>query len=394
MADLPELPAWVNTALWAEARKEGYDQPPPPKANGHVKDPEPFRTIRASEWHGQPVPQVEFLDKRKLIPMGYSTIFTGAAGVGKTYVALQAAIASAAGLPWLGSPIKKGPSLFYSAEENLDVLHMRTARICFAENIHLDRLDDLHFIDLADVINASLINGDNRTGSARTTDLYTSLDITMGDVKPVSVWLDNRGLLVTGNENDRTIAATAMRAFQLLAGKHDCAVTMLSHPSNAGINSGTGASGSTGWFSGGRSVLNLTTPEEGGDDVRILDNNKTNYSTTGTKVNLKWQMDRYICTDKPVSPDEAIGKVDKSERVFLKLLRLLTEQGLGNDLSPLSNANSNYAPKVFEAHPGREGLNRKWFKMAMESLLARKIIEIAERGPPSRRIKFIREVPV
>lgn len=376
---------------WPEPEMPPWDDEPAPNGrytNGEDKL-EPFKTIRASSWHGVAVPEVEFLDDRHLFPIGHASIFTGASGVGKTYVALQAAIASAAGLPWLGAPIRRGPTIFYSAEENLDVLHMRTAKICFAENIHLDRLADLHFIDLSEIIDASLINM-SRTSAAVTTDLYRQFDMTMGVIRPVSAWVDNKGLVITGNESDRTFIASSMRACQLLAGKHACAFGMLAHPSNTGMNSGTGASGSTAAFAGVRSVINMTKPdgEDADPDARMLDNNKTNYAKTGTQVNIKWQLDHYICTDIQRRAGDEIGKMDKAERVFLKLLRWHIAHGL--EVSPNKNSPT-FAALLFEAHKEREGLNRKWFKMAMDNLLNRRLIEVAERGPPSKRVKYLRE---
>jgi RecA-family ATPase len=382
--------------LWDEELPPWDD---PPKPNGQAKhseteppeDPEtePFETVQASIWHGQPVPETQWLDGRRLIPMESASFFVGATKIGKTYVALQASIACASGTPWMNEEIKRGPVLFYSAEENMEVLHARTAKICFAENMHLDALADLHFVDLSQLVDASLIQGNNRTGSAQPTLLYKRLDKTMALIKPVAVWLDNRGLVITGNENDRTIASSAMRAFQLLASKHKCAIIMIAHPSRSGENDGSGSSGSTAWFATGRSVLYMEKPENGEDDVRVVTNTLTNYGKVGTAINVKWDLDRYRCTDAPRRSGETIGIHDKAERVFLKLLRW--HAGVGLEVAASKTAPT-YAPLIFEAHKDNEKLNRKWFKMAMDNLLTRKAIEIAERGPPSKRVKFLREV--
>ena len=144
-----------------------------------------------------------------------------------------------------------------------------------AENIQLVDVKGLYVIDLSQIPNATLIKGDNRTGTATPTPLFHRLEKNIELLKPVVVILDNRGLIVTGNENDRNIAATAMRLLRLLADKYQCAIILLSHPSNTGKGDGSGASGSTAWFATGRSALNMERPkpEEGemlDKKVRVL----------------------------------------------------------------------------------------------------------------------------
>jgi hypothetical protein len=353
---------------------------------------EPFATIRASSFEGLPVPEVEFLDARKLLPLGHASLLTGATKVGKTYVALQAAVSCVTGTNWLNEPIKPGPVIFYSAEETIDVLHLRLDKICMAEQLHLHQLGDLHLIDLSKIVNAALITGDNRTESITETALYKALDVTMKLIRPVLLWVDNKGLAVTGSEISRSMAAAGARAFQVLAHRHHTAIGMLMHPSNAGEQNDTGASGSTANFAGYRSVIYMKKPKDGAAGVRTLENNLTNYSEGGTLVNLLWDFGRYLCTDKPSRAGDDIGKGDKAERVFMKLLRWHDANGLGDTLSPMSRTGSGYAPSVFAAHQDCEKVTPGQFKRAMQNLLDRKTIEIAERGPPSKRVKFIREV--
>ena len=87
------------------------------------------------------------------------------------------------------------------------------------KNIFLDAVKGLHIIDLSQVENATLIRGDNRTGMAGPTGPVPAIEKTLALIRPVVLILDNRGLLVTGNENDRNIAATAMAAPALARGQ-------------------------------------------------------------------------------------------------------------------------------------------------------------------------------
>lgn len=378
---------------------EHYDRAfaPDPQPNGqyangqsqHIPKIEPLDTIRASSWHGKERPVREWLDGRKLYRVGFTGILTGAGAVGKTLLALQASVACVTGMRWLGTPIKQGPVIFYSAEEPVEEMHLRVDEICEAEGIHLNKLGDLHVIDLNKVINAALIATDKKTSVSKTTDLFLRLDKTMSIIQPVCVWLDNRSLIVTGNENDRDVASFAMRQLQLLAEKHRCAIIMLAHPSQAGENSGTGASGSTGWFNTTRSVVYMSRPKDEDGNItdknaRVLENNKPNYSQIGNLLNLKWEFNRFLCTDPPPNTDPMTGltPIEKAERVFLKLLDICNERR--EWVTHKSRGVDNYAPKVFDTHPEREKVPLHMFKKAMANLLYQKRIVIVETGTKSR----------
>jgi RecA-family ATPase len=256
--------------------------------------------------------------------------------------------------------------------------------------LSLSDLDDLHLIDLSRIVNAALIKGDNRTESITESDLYKSLDMTAELHKPVMIWVDNKGLAVTGNENSRSMSAGAARAFQVLANRHGCAVGMLMHPSNTGVANDTGASGSTANFAGYRSVIHMKKPADEEDkSVRVLECDLTNHAAGGVTVGLRWDLGRYICTDKPRRAGDDIGQADKDDRLFLKLLRFYIETG--QEVSPTSGK-ANYAPKLFSGHSEAGKVTPNRFRKAMEALLHRKVIEVKWRGPPSKKVPYLVEV--
>jgi len=342
-----------------------------------------FNTIDPTIWAGKDKPIREFLDDRKLFPFPYACFLVGEGAVGKTLAALQASVAITSGTGWFGAPIRSGPVLFYSAEEPIREIWIRIADICETECIDMAALKDLKIVDLNTVADASIIAGDNKTGRVALTPLFARLEKTIEKVCPVAVFLDNRGLLITGNENDRNIAAMAMRQLQLLAEKYGCTIVMLAHPSLAGINSGTGSSGSTAWFNTGRSTVYMTKPqaakstgslEDPGEptvedrDARVLVNNKANYGPEGSTVNIRWDMGRFICTDPPPRADDGIGRPDRARRIFMMLLREHNQMNM-----PVSGSDSsrNYAPTVFMREPKTrlEGLGRIDMINAMKSLI-------------------------
>jgi hypothetical protein len=73
---------------------------------------------------------------------------------------------------------------------------------------------------------------------------YKRLDLSMTLIRPVCVWLDNRGLLVTGNGT--TDDCRISHRFQLLA-QAPYAIVMIAHPSKR-RGDGSGSAGSTAWF--------------------------------------------------------------------------------------------------------------------------------------------------
>lgn len=380
---------------WAELRDEPKFKRERAKANGHDReksesDLEPFPTIEASSWAGKQRPYREWLDQRNLIPFASVTNFTGIGAVGKTLLMLQLCISCVTGTAWLGGSVRKGPALFYSAEEPIEEMHIRCDEITEAENIQLGDVKGLYVIDLSQLDNATLIKGDNRTGTATSTDLFKRLEMNIRILKPVVVILDNRGLIVTGNENDRNIAATAMRLLRLLADKHQCAIILLSHPSNTGKGDGSGASGSTAWFATGRSALNMERPaKEDGEEIdkkaRVLTSQKANYTEEGIIVNLRWEFNRFICTDKALGAGEGIGIMSKVERVYMELLRWNVDRGI--DFTPTA------APKEFGkmTKEKRQGFNHIWFTKAQEALFDRKLIHLIDGKKSGHPVKFVRE---
>jgi len=349
---------------------------------------EPLPSIFASSWHDQPRPVRRFLDGRKLLPVGYVTIVTGDGGVGKTLLMLQASVAMTAATGWLGSSIDQAKVLFFSAEETLREIHTRVAEICEAEYVALDGLGErFELVDLATVMQPALFVTD-RNGMVTATQFFAQLRLRLLMSRPKLLVIDNRGQAVIGNENDRGVATQVIRQLQVLAEELDMAIVLLAHPSQAGITTGTGASGSTAWFNTARSVLFLAL--EGDDsNLRKLTVRKANYSDRETEILLKWEYGRYICLTPPPGPEANIGRSDKAERVFKLLLTRNIGRGLATSAAPRS---PNFAPKVFSALPSkeRESVSYGEFRNALESLLAKGDIEILPYDNQSRRTSEIR----
>lgn len=338
---------------------------------------------------GKPVPERDWLVP-DLIPAGTVTLLTGDGGTGKSLLALQLAAACALGKPWLGRGVAAGRALLVSAEDDEDELHRRIADIVAAEAVDLADLDNLSLRSLAgeDALLATL---DLRSATLRASDLFRELDAFLAELRPVVLVLDTLADLFPGNENDRTQARQFIGLLRGLAMRHHCAVVLLAHPSLSGMQSGAGTSGSTGWSNSVRSRLYLRRvlqgEEEPNPDARVLETMKANYGPTGGEIALTWQ-DGVFVPDAAESGLDRIARRNRAERVFLKLLRLFTEQGRRVN----GGGGQTYAPSVFAAHPEAEGVTQKALRDAMERLLHSGRVVNVETGRESKRRSHLEEV--
>jgi RecA-family ATPase len=225
-------------------------------------------------------------------------------------------------------------------------------------------------------------------GTLQATPLLEAVKQLLQHDCPDLLVLDTLADYFPGNENDRAQARQFIGMLRGLAINHRCAVVMLAHPSVAGMASGTGTSGSTGWNNSVRSRLYLSRVVQDGyeqnPDARVLRTMKSNYSSIGGEIALTWQNGVFVA-DAPVTGLDRMAASAKAERVFLALLRMFAEQG-----RTVNHAGSaSYAPKVFAEHPKSEGITKRALKAAMDTLLIAGKIRIAQSGPPSKRRSYL-----
>lgn len=350
---------------------------PPDAYQDHRQAPARTSTFFcASDFMGRPVQPRKWL-VQDLVPGNTVTSLSGDGGVGKSLLALQLAVATAAGKPWLGRFVDGSGALFVSAEDDQDELHRRLRDIAAAEALEFAGLHKLTVRSLAG--EDALLCHPDRSGALRPSDLFGELDQRIGDEKPALVALDTLADLFPGNENDRAAARQFIGLLRGLAIRHQTAVLLLSHPSLTGLSSGTGTSGSTGWNNSVRSRLYLSRITDSGfepdPDARVLTTKKANYGRMGGEVSLKWEAGVFVAEAQPTGLD-ALAVGAKAKRVFLKLLDTLTAQGRYVSASP----GPTYAPAQFASHPEAEGCTKRALKAAMEALLGRGEIVITEHG--------------
>lgn len=351
----------------------------------HHPAPNPLPTlefINPSNWDGEPVPNRHWLVP-EFIPSREITMLSGDGGTGKSLLALQLAIAVAAAKEWIGTAPEPGPAMFISAEDDEAELHRRTANITRAMKIQLGDLVDLTLLSLAGK-DAILAAPEKRDGPLISTPLFSAIKTAVDERNPALLVLDTLADLFGGNEILRPHARQFIGMLRGLALENKLTIVLLSHPSQSGINSGAGTSGSTAWNNSVRSRLYLERVKVGSEDdddhdLRVLTTKKANYGRGGSERVLRW-VDGTFVAEGLTGGQDARRHAD-AERIFLDLLSELERQG--RDVSP--SYSRSYAPKVFATMPVAKGLSKEALTSAMERLFAADRIHIETFGPPSKQ---------
>jgi hypothetical protein len=225
---LDELRGIVDSAA-AKAGKAG--EPPVPAL--------PLQWLDMSGWDTAPVPERKWAIKDR-VPLNQAGLFSGEGGTGKSIIELTKNVAHVAGKDWLGSLPDQGPAFYIGAEDDADEIHIR-----------LDAIAKHYGVTFKDLIKGGLnvlcLLGQDATlcalgkgGRVETTALYKQLYEAAGDIKPKNISVDTLSRAFAGSEIDRVQVYAFAMHMQALAMVANGSVTVLSHPSLAGITADSG----------------------------------------------------------------------------------------------------------------------------------------------------------
>ena len=381
----PEIPLPANMNFEGNARPRPLIPTPSDHTPLNSESDDPLPVIRASEFANLEVPPRDWLVP-ELLPHRSVTMLSGDGGVGKSLLALQLAVAVAAGKDWIGTIPERGPVVYVSAEDEREEIHRRLAAITEGLEVPFSALDDLRIVPLAG--RDAVMGTPNPTNGITGTTLWKSLVAEVDQILPRLLILDNLADVFAGNENSRPGARQFIGLLRRLAIKTELAVLLLAHPSLTGINSGSGSSGSTAWNNSVRSRLYLQSPkdsrgEQADQDLRILSAKKANYSGGNGEIRLRWSKGRFVLDGPGVGGLDRRVAEERADRKFLDLLAQFEREG--RDVSP--NPSAVFAPKLFAEHPDAGGIPFKALRAAMDRLLADGRVKVVELGPPSKRRK-------
>jgi len=343
----------------------------------HILDP-----ISAAHFEGKPTPQRRW-EVENYIPRCKPVLVYGDGGAGKSTLALQLGVARSAGTKWLGLETRQGSTLYLSAEDDEDELHIRLNCIKNDLGLQWDDLADLHL--------QSLVGKDPTLGAFSRekwkvihTPLFQELEECIGDLGISSVILDTLSDVFAGDENDKQQARGFINLIAGLGLRAQSTIVALAHPSLSGIASGAGTGGSVGWNNTVRARLYLHGDKDD-DTARTLQVMKANYGPKNLRVKLRWQRGLYVPVSEATAQAEAKCGADTADKAFLRLLDAYTAQG--RHLSDKSGAN--YAPHLFANNQLSNGMDKSALVDAMNRLFAAGTIKVEPFGPPSRQVSKI-----
>lgn len=355
-----------------------------PPANQKARETLPrLEVISPADYFGQTIPPRRWI-VQDWIPYGVVTGLYGDGGLGKSLLAQQLQSACACGGEWIGQVAERVKSIGFYCEDDADELLRRQDSINAAFNLKSADLANIQFVSRVHQDNILMTFGKN--GKGELTPLHKQILEQAKDFGARLAILDTAADFFAGNENDRgQVRQFIAVGLGSIAEAIDGAVLLCAHPSRAGISSGTGDGGSTGWSNSFRSRLYLSMPEGDGvpsDDERVLARKKANYAARNDQVPLIWSKGIFRVN----KPNGSSSFRQPTSEVFLSLLCALAKQD--RHVSEKARA-GNYAPKQFAQHPDRQGYKQRDFELAMERLFADGRIKVAEDGPQSRRRRFI-----
>jgi RecA-family ATPase len=239
---------------------------------------------------------------------------------------------------------------------------------------------------------ATLCAANGKSGKVETTALYKQIYEAAGDIKPKNISIDTLSRAFAGNEIDRTQVYGFASHMQALAMVASGSVTVLSHPSLAGISSGSGISGSTAWHGAFRFRQYLTgVKPDGGEqpdgDLRQLEFKKNQYGPIGETMVLRYQRGLFL-PEAGLSTLDKLAREQQVENIFLDLLKHYEQTG--RNVSESKTAN-NYAAAAFTKEQAAKGFRKADLEVAMRRLFDKGQIHVENYGRPSRpayRIKL------
>jgi hypothetical protein len=229
---------------------------------------------------------------KEWIPKGVVSILSGDGGMGKTLLAQQLLYAVGVdGGKWLGIDVPAIRGLGVFCEDEEDELHRRHNAIK-ADLGYATGNPFTHTWVWPRVGFDNLLVTFERDNKPTVSPFFAAIIKHVLEKQIGLLILDTAADLFGGNEIIRAQVNYFIKAtcggFIKTAREAGFSLTvlLLSHPSQAGRNSGSGESGSTAWNNAVRARLYLTRSEDGLPKQRILTRKKSNYSASGDDVKL------------------------------------------------------------------------------------------------------------
>jgi RecA-family ATPase len=355
--------------------------------------PKPIEWLDMSNWDNVPVP-VRKWAIRDRVPLNQVGLFSGEGGTGKSIIELMKNVAHVTGKEWFGSLPEQGGAFYLGAEDEAEEIHIRLAAIAVAYGTTFRELTagGLKVLPLLGQDSMLCVQA-GRGNHIETTALYKQLYEAAGDLKPKNISIDTLSRAFGGDEINRVQVYAFAMHMQAVAKVAQGSVTILSHPSLAGMANGSGISGSTAWHGAFRFRQYLKGIKEdddddpGADDLRELEFKKNQYGPKGRPVILRYENGLFVPVNGATDP-ERLAREARADGLFVNLLRRFNARG-----DTLSHVKKSiyYGPTVLADEPEakQQGFRKGDLEDAMRRLMAagRVLVETYGKGSrPQRRL--------
>ena len=341
-----------------------------------------LRTYCAADIDGKAIPAREWLVEG-VMPHRNVTLLSGDGGIGKSVLVLNLFAHIAARMDWLGFKTMQGPVLYVGAEDDKDEIERRIESSRQGLGVSWGEFCDLHYLSLAGE-DALLGVFDKAANKMMPTRLFELLQDRVHNLGAIALAIDTRADVFGGDEVNRGQVRQFIGILRRLSIKENATTILLEHPSIAGMSSGSGTSGSTGWNNSARSRLYFEADDKD-KNARVLKFMKSNYGPKGEPMRLIYRNGLFV----PESVAEVQTRSANAETTFLQMLDAYTKE----ERFVSSKSGVNYAPNVFAKDKQRgRGLKKADLVDAMNALFARGEIGNENYGRPSR--PYIRIVRV
>lgn len=364
--------------------KPARDGTPPPRPA------QPFNVIRPVIWQDKDIPERVWLVEN-LLDQGGISMISGDGGIGKSLLMQQLLTCSALGCDWLGLKVAPMKTLGIFCEDNPAELQRRQDAINRHYGCDMVDLDERLFLQSRVGFDNVLMDFNRFTERGIKTPLFDQLERFIEEEGIQLLFLDTAADIFGGNENARPQVRAFVNAIRALTIKTEGGVIISAHPSAAGLATGSGVSGSTGWNNSVRLRVYLTKPrndqgeEERRTNERLLKGMKSNYSQGFDEFRLSWENGVFIRLDAGGSG----GVVDRIEidRALVDGLRELVTSG--QLVAAAAKARNGFASLIRDL-PSCSRFTYKTCLTAQSRLIeAGKIVKV-ELGPQSKRYTYLR----
>lgn len=357
---------------------------------GQHARPQPFQPFTPARWDGKQPPPYDWIVDGCFL-RGTVAMLSGDGGLGKSLLMQQLCTAAAIGKPWLGLDTKPSKAFAMFCEDDEDELHRRQQSINEHYGCDMPDLDDTLYISRAGQENV-LMEFDRRTERPQPTPLFDQLRSSVLDHGAQIIVLDTLADVFAGDEIRRNQARRFVTALRKLAVETQGVVILTAHPSLAGLNSGSGISGSTAWNNSVRSRLYLTRKkeaQEGEDDnnERLLKTMKNNQGPFGGKLGIKWERGVFTRIDEASkTPANQIDRLTMDRDLIEGLRELLND---GCFVPADKNARNGFANAI-RTVPSCKKYTWGAVVAAQDRLVASGRLVRTEMGSPSKRRVYLR----